>query len=505
MNSKMTKLWWIGLSLAIGIMTVMAFTFFAPFHHTFLDIALIFSPLLVVFVVLPAAKTVIREGRNQIKSFSWWQAAWFLFFLSALVFRVRDEQDIHSSALDGWAIYRIGLDFIVGAIVVKRSLSGKIPTLRFLFCGLIGIMAMYPLLGVLSTTWSAAPSFTLFRSSEYLLDLALIGALVATFKTVEDYETFANWTWILLGALVVSAWVGAVLDPADAWMEGYSYGPLRIRLEGVYPILDANSIGEYCAILASISLCRILDDPDHKYDRAWYRLLFTGTIITLIFTQTRAAVAAFVVALILLFVFTRRILLGTVLGITTAVGASVVLLFTNFGNTLTSYFLRGQTVTEAEGMSGRADMWQFAIHKITERPWTGYGGYAGGRFVVLPGLGMPGKSDVLNTLVESFIDLGIIGVVVLVVVFVGIWWNLFRASRSSSVSARERHFAVELLLAMSIVTTRSFVAGNITSHAALGFLTILGGAEFFRQRLKFAARTAQAFGTSRLAFESKTE
>ena len=165
----------------------------------------------------------------------------------------------------------------------------------------------------------------LFRSSEYLLDLALIGALVATFESVEDYEAFANWTWILLGALVVSAWVGAIVDPADAWMEGYSYGPLRIGLEGVYPILDANSIGEYCAILASISLCRILDDPDHRYDRAWYRLLFAGTIITLIFTQTRVAVAAFVVALILLFVFTRRILLGTVLGITTAVGASVVL------------------------------------------------------------------------------------------------------------------------------------------------------------------------------------
>jgi hypothetical protein len=118
---------------------------------------------------------------------------------------------------------------------------------------------------------------------------------------------------------------------------------------------------------------------------------------------------------------------------------------------------------------------------------------------------MPGKSDVLNTLVESFIDLGIFGVLVLVIVFAGIWWNLFRASRSSSLNARERHFAVELLLAMSIVTTRSFVAGNITSHAALAFLTILGSAEFFRQRLKFAGRTTRAFSTSAFAFEAKTE
>ena len=70
---------------------MLAFALFAPFHHTFLDIGLICSPLLFVFVILPATKTMIREGQNQIKTFSWWQAAWFLFFLNAFVFRVRDE------------------------------------------------------------------------------------------------------------------------------------------------------------------------------------------------------------------------------------------------------------------------------------------------------------------------------------------------------------------------------------------------------------------------------
>ncbi len=52
----MTKLLWIALSIGIAILTVLAFTFFAPFHHTFLDIALIFSPLLIVFVALPATR-----------------------------------------------------------------------------------------------------------------------------------------------------------------------------------------------------------------------------------------------------------------------------------------------------------------------------------------------------------------------------------------------------------------------------------------------------------------
>ena len=136
--------------------------------------------------------------------------------------------------------------------------------------------------------------------------------------------------------------------------------------------------------------------------------------------------AAFVVALILLFVFTRRILLGTVLGITAAVGASVVLVL----HQLRQHSGELPAARPDHGGSRRhvwpRRLWQFAIRKISERPWTGYGGYAGGRFVVLPGLGMPGKSDVLNTMVESFIDLGVLGVIVLLIVFVGIWWHLFR-------------------------------------------------------------------------------
>src|SRR4029077_5647339 len=221
-------------------------------------------------------------------------------------------------------------------------------------------------------------------------------SIVATLNSVEEYEKFANWTWTLLGLLVLSAWVGAIVDPRDAFLEGYSYGPLRVRLEGVWPNIDANSIGEYCAILGSISLCRLLDDQDGKYDRAWYRLLFISAVVTLIFTQTRADVAAFLISLVLLFVLTRRVLLGAVVGITTSLVGVILIFFTNFGSTVTSYLLRGQSVAEGESLTGRLDFWQFAFQKISERPWTGYGGYAGGRFVVLPGLGIPGNTEVLN-------------------------------------------------------------------------------------------------------------
>lgn len=474
---------------ALTVLTVAAFYAAAPFRHTFLDTLLVLSPVLIVFAGVPAVRTISRELVNLKKSFTWWQGLWLLMFLSALVFRVRDEYDIHQSALDGWAMFRIGLDAIVGLVLIQRLLTGKTHWTRSLFSGLIGIMAVYPLICLVSTSWSVVPGFTLFRSVEYLLDLSLLAAIVMTLDSIEQYEQFANWTWILLALLVLSAWVGAIVDPSDGLMEGYSYGPLRVRLEGVCPTLDANSIGEYCAILAGISLCRILDDPDGKYDRKWYRLLFASALITLIFTQTRAAVGAFLCSFVLLFIYLRKYLLGAAIAVTSAFAGVILLVFTHFGNTVGTFLLRGQTATEAEGMSGRLAMWQFAWQKISERPLIGYGGYAGGRFVVLPGLGILGKSDVLSTPVESFLDIGIWGPLVLFIVLAGIWWSLFRSSRSPLLTQPEKHLSVEILMAATIVSIRCVVAGNITSHASIAFLTVLGCAEFLRRRMKSPGQT----------------
>src|SRR4029077_5357841 len=213
-------------------------------------------------------------------------------------------------------------------------------------------------------------------------------------------------------------------------------------------------------------------------------LLFISAVVTLIFTQTRADVAAFLISLVLLFVLTRRVLLGAVVGITTLLVGVILIFFTNFGSTVTSYLLRGQSVAEAESLTGRLDFWQFAFQKISERPWTGYGGYAGGRFVVLPGLGIPGNTEVLNTLVESFLDIGIWGPAVLIIVLLSIAWYLFRSLRTPSPIPSENHLAVELLAVLSIIIVRSFFTGNITGHSAIAFLTVLGCAEYFRRRGK---------------------
>src|SRR5271156_4259554 len=341
----------------------------ALFRHSALLVLLPLIPLALVFVVAPSVGVLRRESVSLLASFSWWQGLWLLLFLSGLVFRIRAAQDIDQSPLDIWAAYRVGLMLIIGLILFFRLVFHRTNWLRTLFSGTLAILAIYSLLSIVSTAWSVRPSWTLYKSIEYLVDLALISAIVVTVRSVQDYRKLVNWTWTLLGLLVASAWVGAIVDPADGLMSGENIGPLTVRLEGVMPSVDANAIGEICAILALVSLHRMLDDPKAKSSRRWYGGLLAASLVTLVFSQTRAAMIAFVVGLVVLLLVTRRFALTGVLAAFSTVAAVVALTFTNFGRTFTDFLLRGQSTESVQGLSGRMEVWRASFEAFSPRPW----------------------------------------------------------------------------------------------------------------------------------------
>ena len=53
--------------------------------------------------------------------------------------------------------------------------------------------------------WSVNPPWTVYKSAEFLADVVVVAAVVATLQSVEEYRNFVNWTWVLLGVLVASA------------------------------------------------------------------------------------------------------------------------------------------------------------------------------------------------------------------------------------------------------------------------------------------------------------
>lgn len=468
--------------LGVTLLTFLVFYDSVLFRHPTILVLVPLLPLVLVFIAAPAARTAWRESSLLCASFTWWQALWLLVFLSGLVIRIRAVQDIDQSPVDGWAIYRCGLVLVVGLTLCIQLLSDRTRWLGVLFSGMLGVLAIYPLLAMLSTVWSVRPSWTLYKSIEYFVEVATIAAVVATVRSVREYRKLANLTWTFLGLLVASAWVGAIVDPADGLSTAQRLGPLTVRLEGVLPSVDADTIGEICAILALIAVHRMLNEPEGKRNRGWYATVLSASLVTLVFSQTRAAMFALVIGFVLLLLLSGRVVLAAGLGGIAALGSAIALPFTNLGQTVTAFLLRGQSNQEMQGLSGRMGVWQASFDAFLRRPFTGYGGFAGSRFVVLPAFSFQANaSSALSSYVDSLLDLGVVGPLLLVIVLVGVAWFLFRATRGYHVKPSDIPLAVEMIVVLSVIIIRSFVTSNIVGNTSLAFLTVIGFVEVARR------------------------
>ncbi len=417
-------------------------------------------------------------------SFTWWQIAWFLLFMGGLVFRGRTAAEINNSAIDGWALYRIACVGLVALILFIRLTLKRTRWVPTLFSGYIGFFLLFPLLSLLSTAWSVLPPWTLYKSCEFLVDLATLAAIVATVQSTADYKKLVNWTWILLGLLVCSAWLGAVVDPSEALFSDPNMRviPLPARLVGVFPVVSCNDLSEICATLGLVALCRLWVDPDAQGSRFWYRVLFVASMVTLVITQTRGSFIAFLIGLVCLLLLTRRYVLAAVGGFFTATVGGALLIFTNFGSSASNFFNRGQNATQAGGLSGRLETWTNSYYKIMEHPFLGYGGFAGARFVVLSKNSADSSS--LNTFIDGALNIGLLGPVILILILIMVGWTLFRTTITSTAWRVESSLSLEMFLALVVLFVRSFESSNMITHPMLAFLAILGAAEVLRYERK---------------------
>lgn len=472
----------IAVVAGVALCTLMSLYLAISLHNKMLGLALLLVAAgTAIFIVPVSARSVLYGAASLIRSFTWWQGLFVLCFVSGIVWRVRELQDINSQPVDGFALFRVGLQGFVGLILLFRLFTFKTDWLRPLFTGIIGIVVIFPLISLASTAWSVRPGWTFYKSMEYLVDLSTIAAIVISLRSTEEVEQLVDIAWSLLGAMLLSAWIGAIVDPVDALKLGQLEGPLAGRLNGIIPNIDANSVGEWSAILAIVALGRLIYDPENKFNGKWYRILFASSVVTLIYAQTRAATAGFVVATVVLALLTRQYLRGALLA---GVGLLVIALLsatTNAGTVLLDYLLRGQSLRAVQDVSGRMDWWHYAVFKFWQRPWVGYGGYAGGRFVVLAGIGRYETGDILSSWVQPLIDTGVLGFTALVIAIGGLWGTLLKSAASSALDPAARRLLIEVICVMTIIQIRSFFTGNLITHDAMPFLIVLGCAEFSRR------------------------
>jgi len=437
----------------------------------------------VILLAVPAALRQVKASVGALgRQLRWWHWLWLFLFLSDLTFRIRDANEIQDSPVDFWAGYRMGLVGACGLVLAARFAMGHAEWVRSLFQGLARVLAIYCAVCVVSTAWSVYPQWTLYKAVEYLIDASVLAAILAAAGSVAAFKSLFDWTWALTGLLMGTVWAGALAWPGDAFARGV--GTLGWQLVGVAPNVSANSVGEISALLAVVALARLLTRNGAHARRAFYGLVFAASLITLILSQTRSALTAFVFGVAALLFFSRRVGIAafSVLGVLLAVFQSTL------GETAMQYFLRGQDRQLFGSLSGRTEWWAYAWAKFLERPLTGYGAYAGGRFVAMADLGDSATSSIHSTYIEVLLGTSIWGLLPVIALLAGAWWLLARGLNRSAAGA-ERELALEALAVLGVITVRSVFTTHLIWHAsALPFLLVLGYAEFLRRKRQWRCR-----------------
>lgn len=440
-----------------------------------------------LILVLPSALPQARAELARVwQRLTWWHWLWLMLCGSGLVFRIREAQAAREAPVDFWAGYRVALVALVALVLAIRLALGRTAWLPSLFRGLVGAVAVYSLMCAVSTLWSVYPAWTLYKSAEFFVDVALLAAILMHTRSTEDFKGLFDWTWLLCVAAMVMIWVGALVWPAEAFLRGV--GSLGVQLQGVFPLMSANGVGELAGILAVVALVRLQFIGRGGSPRALYFLLFLASVLTLALSQTRSAILGFLVGAALVLLLSKRIrtlvffvwLLVMLLSVTT------------FGEVFRTYMQRGQSEEAFESLSGRVSWWTVGWQKFVERPLAGYGGYAGARFTALEEIGETSTSTIHNTYFEVLLGLGVPGLIPVLFALLGTWRILLPGVRNTPPRSLERQLAVEAVGVLAVLTLRTLFSSALVWHPELIFLQLLGYAEFLRRRKVSVRRSRRA-------------
>jgi O-antigen ligase len=350
--------------------------------------------------------------------------------------------------------------------------------MRTLGGGIVGLLGLYCALALVSTAWSIYPLWTLYKSAEYLVDVALAAAIVSEIKTVKGIKSLVDLTWVLYGLLLVSVIVGALLWPSQAVAQGV--GLISLRLQGVMPLLSANSVGDTAATLFVVAFCRLLL---LGHDRFFYWTVLSLAFIVGVLAQSRSPIAAAAMAILVILLCSRRI-----------IPALLILLvsfsfYWYFSDVIVAYLIRGQSPEAVASLTGRVGWWATAFSFIEQKPLLGYGAYAGSRFMVLSSLGLGIVSTLHNAWVEILVNSGVIGSAPVLLAFIGVCLVYARLLVSGMKSRVEMLVLLESAGMLTIEIVRSIFSSGLVLHPSTIFVLTVIFADVYRTRLRTGLAT----------------
>ena len=444
--------------------------------------AVIVAAVPLLILMIQAAPEAVASARELAHNWTWWHPLWFFIFFSMLVFRIRDVSEAKANPVDAYAMLRILPEAFVSLMLIVRLILKKPNWLGALFRGIPGAMAIYCLVCLATTAWSVNASWTAYKSLEFLADVSLLAAIVASAEGFFTYKNLVDWTLTFYGLSLLGVWSNLPLWPTEAMDGG--------RLTGVIPVEASNSVGTSGGVLAIVALCRLMPVFGAVKNRAWYMLLLVFGLVSMVLSKTRNSEAAFIFAVALIVLLSqrlRRIAMWGSLAVAPLVAAAILLNDRLLGyawDLVLSVAERDQSDAAIGSLSGRTAWWAYGIQQLMHHPFTGLGAYAAGRFAVLGKLGVGSAAMMHSDWIEILIGTSFWGLIPFAGALIAAWWYLYRCIRSDVFSPDQRQLALELFALLGMLTMHSFFNDELSWHCPLLFFAILGYAEWVRVHRK---------------------
>jgi hypothetical protein len=377
----------------------------------------------------------------------WIPAGWLiLFFVSEWKLTFRSPLAAVSGSLTFENKVEIAAYLMVAALTLLYLYPMRGPRRRIPVFPLVA----WPAFAVLSTAWSLIPLFSLIRSLQLFVPIALCFLMIRLWQ--QDPRAGAILFRRTLRLIIQLITVLAILGFASygRWPDG------RFTWPGApHPIVASGMVGLGLVFLVA----------GGRSATGFSLLSFLARIAlfsaALAFGQTRSALLAVALAMLTtLWLAGRRKPGARYFTISFYLGA---LLFIATSTTVVGYLQRGQ-YGGLSTLNGRLPIWTTALGDVARSGrWLVGAGYGSTRVILFPQISYAGEAH--NSWVQFLIELGSVGVALAIIWMVFLGFRLFRSRPSFSTTDRLAAAAFVYLLVLS-------GADNYLSAPSFAFTTI---------------------------------
>lgn len=355
----------------------------------------------------------------------------------------------------GFFGFKIILSLYQRSLIIPRS-------------GVLAIFVVYTLLAATSAFYSPEPLQSLWKAFELLVLLMFASGLYAHLisRPENNVVEVTNALLYLVFSLCLMSIVGGFLAPELAWRD-FGYTGLGTRsMSGVVPMVNPNMLGQLGGIVALSGLVGLLITANVRVEKGgnWF-VLIVG-LLTLFLAYSRTSILSFIFFFALLFfLFKRRYFLVFVIPV-------FLLVWALFSNKVLEYLARGQDVEHFASMSGRIGMWEASLDAWYQSPLLGHGFFVGHKYVQISNGKFLATTD--NTYVETLVNLGLTGFMLMVVFAVGVFylaWQVLNKCRNRKQEVL--YTATVLFVFVGFMIVRSITASSFqVLHYNLLFMMV---------------------------------